>query len=101
MLSHHEIFAGRRPLSIYYRFRTVFRVRNGIITEYGSLTMAWYALCLRLISPSDHMRARDGMSSYRGLFYFPLFVIRNIPPSFFQITDTRSYKLVKRYIQTI
>jgi hypothetical protein len=34
----------------FYRFRTLFRVRNGIVTLYGS--------CVRLISPSNLACAR-------------------------------------------
>ena len=51
----------------FYRFRTVFRVHNGIVTLYGS--------CVRLISPSDLacVRARahtvcTRVSGYRRLF---------------------------------
>ena len=53
---------------LFYRFRTLFRGRNGIITLYGSR--------VRLISPSDlacaHVRVRacECVSSYRDIYCF-------------------------------
>jgi len=76
-----------RANQLYYRFRTVFRVRNGIVTLYKSF--------VRLIPPSDLacvracVRARVltcvRVSSYRAIFFSVSTRIHNNLPYFSQI----------------
>jgi hypothetical protein len=82
----------------YWRFRTVFRVPNGIATLYEYF--------VRLIFLSSFACARACVrgcvhpifvcvSSYRALFLYLTIIIRNNPPSFFQNTNTGFLRIVK------
>jgi len=83
---------------IFYRFRTVFRVQNGIATLHGS--------CVRLTSPSDLacvracVRARDRYVAawvvivvYSYMFRHESVIIRN-NRNFFQTTNTESVQRI-------
>ena len=83
----------------FYRFRTVFRVQNGMVTLHGS--------CVRLNSPSDLaclracVRVCMRVSGYRDLFLYASTRIHNNPPNFFQNTNTGSVLLILIRYKTV
>jgi hypothetical protein len=85
--------------NLFYRFRTVFRLRDGKVTLYES--------CVRLISSFDLpcVRARvracarpicGRVSGYRGPFTYVSTRIRDYPPNFFQNSNTGLVRIIDR-----
>jgi len=78
---------------MFYRFRTVFRGRDGIVTWCKFCVLLFLHLILCCVRACARP-ACDTVSSYRGLFLYLSTLIRINPPRFFQNTNTGLLRII-------